>query len=69
VRSTPFIGVLDPHLYAKKLGFSSWGWEPVIDSWSFTGQEGKPTRVDVYSVDDEAELLIVDDANLARDGI
>jgi beta-galactosidase len=58
VRSAPFIGVLDPGNYGIKARFNQWGWDPVIDSWSFPGQEGKQTRVDVYSADDEVELLI-----------
>ncbi|MBN2004409.1 MAG: DUF4982 domain-containing protein [Anaerolineae bacterium] len=57
-RAAPFIGVLDPQLYGKQITFSPWGWEPVIDSWTFPGQEGKSTRVDVYAVDEEVELLI-----------
>ena len=58
VRTAPFIGVLDPQLFGKKLEFNQWGWDPVIDSWSFPGQEGKQTRVDVYSVDEEVELFV-----------
>jgi beta-galactosidase len=58
VRTAPFIGVLDPQLFAKKLQFNQWGWDPVMDSWDFPGQEGKQTRVDVYSVDEEVELFV-----------
>lgn len=58
VRTAPFIAVLDPQLWGKKIEFSEWGWAPVVDSWSFPGQEGRPTRVDVYATDDEVELLI-----------
>jgi beta-galactosidase len=58
VRTVPFISVLDPQLHGKNLKFTRWGWEPVIDSWTFPGQEGKSTRVDVYSIDDEVELVI-----------
>lgn len=58
VREEPFIGVLDPQLHGKTLNLSQWSWDPVIDSWSFPGQAGKPTRVDVYSVDDEVELFV-----------
>lgn len=58
VRSEPFIAVMDPQICGKKVQFGPWGWDPVIDSWSFPGQEGKPTRVDVYAVDDEVELLV-----------
>jgi beta-galactosidase len=58
VRTAPYIGVLDPQLYGEELAYTPWGWEPVLDSWSFAGQEGRSTRVDVYAVDDEVELLI-----------
>jgi len=58
VRTAPWIGVLDPQHCGKKISFKPWGWEPVIDSWTFPGWEGKPTQVDVYSADDEVELLI-----------
>jgi beta-galactosidase len=58
VRTAPFIAVLDPQLFGKKLQFNQWGWEPVIDSWDFPGQEGKQTRVDVYAVDEEVELFV-----------
>jgi beta-galactosidase len=58
LRTQPFIAVLDPQLYGHELGLSPWSWEPVLDSWSFPGQEGKPSRVDVYAVDDEVELMV-----------
>ena len=58
VRIAPFIAVLDPQLFSKRLQFNQWGWDPVIDSWNFPGQEGKQTRVDVYAVDEEVELLV-----------
>jgi beta-galactosidase len=58
VRSTPYIGVLDPELHGKKLKFTSWGWEPVLDSWTFPGAEGKPTKVYVYAVEEEVELVV-----------
>ena len=58
VRTTPTIFVLDPQHYGKPIALNPWGWEPVIDSWTFPGEEGKPTRVDVYAVDDEVELFV-----------
>jgi beta-galactosidase len=58
VRTAPFIGVQDPQLAGKSLGFTPWGWRPVIDSWTFPGEEGKPTQVDIYAVDEEVELFI-----------
>jgi len=58
LRELPYIGVLDPRLYTTGVYYNPWGWEPVLESWSFPGQEGQGTRVDVYSVDDEVELLV-----------
>lgn len=58
VRTAPFIGVLDPQHHGKAIAFNPWGWEPVTDSWTFPGEEGKTTQVHVYSVDDEVELVI-----------
>ena len=58
MRKEPYIAVLDPGLHGAKIGFSPWGWEPVLDSWTFPGREGKPTTVHVYCADDEVELLI-----------
>jgi beta-galactosidase len=58
LRRAPFIGVLDPQHFGKPLGFTPWGWEPVVDSWTFPGEEGKPTQVDVYSADEEVELFV-----------
>ncbi len=58
VRAQPFIGVLDPQDHGKKIRFNHWGWEPVIDSWTFPGSEGRPTQVDVYSAAEEVELRL-----------
>ena len=58
VRDTPYIGVLDPRHFSSGVFYNPWGWEPVTESWSFPGQEGATTRVDVYSADDEVELLV-----------
>jgi beta-galactosidase len=58
VRNAPYIGVLDPQVYGKKITFSPWGWEPVLESWTFPGSEGKLTQVDVYSDSDEVELIV-----------
>ena len=58
VRTAPFIAVLDPQHYGKPMGFTPWAWEPVLDTWTFPGQEGQTTQVDVYAIDDEVELLV-----------
>lgn len=57
-RKDPFIAVYAPELFGKKLSFNPWAWEPVLDTWTFSGEEGKPTQVDVYSIDDEVELFV-----------
>ncbi len=62
VRTEPYIGVLDPRHYGQKVSFSPWGWEPVSDTWTFPGHEGKPTRVEVYSADEEVELVLNGDS-------
>jgi len=58
VRRAPFIAVLDPQHVGKTISFNPWGWEPVIDSWTFPGWEGKTTQVEVYCADEEVELLL-----------
>lgn len=60
LRTAPFIGVLDPQFAGKQLGFTPWGWRPVLDSWTFPGAEGRPTQVDIYAVDEEVELFVND---------
>ena len=57
---TPFIGVYDPKYYGKPYEMSCWGWHPVEDSWTWPGQEGTTTVVDVYSVGDEVALYVND---------
>lgn len=57
-RTDPFLGVYHPQYYGKKITFNPWGWEPVSDTWTFPGWEGKPTRVDVYSADEEVEVWV-----------
>jgi len=58
VRSAPFIAVLDPQHHGKPMGFTPWAWEPVLDTWTFPGQEGRTTQIDVYSIDDEVEVFV-----------
>ena len=58
VRSTPYMAVVDPQHHGKPMGFTPWAWEAVLDTWTFPGQEGKLTQVDVYAQDEEIELLV-----------
>lgn len=58
LRTEPFIAVLPPELFGKRLTFTPWAWEPVLDAWTFPGYEGAPVQVDVYAIDDEVELVV-----------
>ena len=58
LRKEPYIGVLDPIHFGKKISYNPWGWELVNDTWTFPGSEGKPTLVSVYSADEEVELVV-----------
>jgi beta-galactosidase len=58
VRTAPYIAVFHPQTYGKKISFNTWGWDPVLDTWTFPGWEGKPARVRVYSADEEVELIV-----------
>ncbi len=60
MRTDPFIAVVDPQHFGKPMAFSPWAWEAVLDTWTFPGQEGKMCQVDVYSIDDQVELLVND---------
>lgn len=57
-REKPFIGVYDPQYHGREIVIKEWAWEPVSASYTFPGQEGKETLVDVYSQYDEVELLV-----------
>ena len=37
---------------------SNWGWNQVNASWNYSGYEGKPVKVFVYSAADEVELFL-----------
>lgn len=57
-RENPYIAVLPPSMYGKKLYLKPWSWEPVEHSYTFPGYEGQKTKVWVYSDADEVELFV-----------
>lgn len=57
-RKDPYITVLPPHLYGKKIYIRAWGWEPVERSYTFRGCEGMPITVYIYADADEVELFV-----------
>lgn len=60
LRKKPFIGVYHPSTLNKKILFKPWGWEPVLENFTFPGYEGSQTMVDVYSPYEEVELFVND---------
>jgi len=58
VRDIPYIAVRHPDNFGKSPKLSPWGWNPVCESWSYPGYEGKNITVEVYSDKDEVELFI-----------
>lgn len=53
-----FISVHRPEDFGKKFIKSQWAWDGSENIWYFPGQEGKMTKVDVYSSAHTAELII-----------
>lgn len=66
LRTEPFIAVQRPqHATRTVVHKTPWAWSDSIDSWSWSGFEGLPVRVEVYANADEVELL-VDGAPVGR---
>ena len=60
ISKMPYIAVYKPEHYGKTPDISRWGWPDVVSSWNWSGYEGKPTVVDVYSINSDIELFIND---------
>ena len=58
LRKAPYIAVQDPHHYGEKLIKTPWVMSDTVSSWSWTGCEGKPVVIEVYSDADEVELFV-----------
>lgn len=56
--NNPYIAVLPPSLYLEKISYTKWGWRPVEHNYTFNGQEGLKTSVEIYSNADEVELFV-----------
>ena len=66
LRSDPYIAVNPPRNHGREVAVATpWAWGDAIDSWTWTGDEGKPVTVDVYSDAEEVELLL-DGAPIGR---
>lgn len=57
LRKEPYIAVQDPVFYGVKRHLTPWARENSRASWTWTGREGKPCVVEVYSDAKEVELF------------
>lgn len=58
LRKAPYIAVEKVDKYGMKHSQTAWMDKDNIASWTWPGYEGKPARLDVFSADDEVELLL-----------
>jgi len=59
LRHDPYIAVNPPSHHGRSIAVASpWAWGEAIESWSWSGCEGAPVTVDVYSDAEEIELLL-----------
>lgn len=65
LRKDPYIAVQRPELRGREVFTTPWSWSESISNWSYTGYEGKPVTVEVYSDAEEVAL----DLNGERIGI
>jgi len=57
LRKNPYITVQDPNHYGENIIKTPWVISDSVTSWNWTGCEGKPAVVEVYSAGAEVELL------------
>ena len=66
LRTEPYIAVQRPERYDTPITMGTpWSWSDTVSTWSWTGVEGAPIRVEVYADADEVELLL-DGRSLGR---
>jgi beta-galactosidase len=58
LRRDPYIAVLRPERHGRELSATPWAWSDTVGTWSWTGAEGRPVTVEVFSDADEVELLL-----------
>ena len=57
LRTEPYLAVQRPEVYGRD-GFGMWAWSDSLASWSWDVPAGTPIAVEVYTADDEVELLL-----------
>ena len=58
LRSDPYLAVLRPERHGRELSRTPWAWSDTVASWAWSGADGNPVTVEVYSDADEVELLL-----------
>lgn len=58
LRKDPYIAVERLDHYGEVPNKTAWAWKDNIASWTWTGYEGKPAKVDVFADADEVELFL-----------
>lgn len=58
LRQSPYIAVQYPKHYIDEKYMTPWIWEDSLESWTWPGYEGNPVKVEVYSHEEEVELLL-----------
>jgi beta-galactosidase len=58
LRKAPFLCVQPPVHHDDEKRLTNWIMTDAVRSWNFSGQEGKPVTVEVYTDAEEAELFV-----------
>jgi len=58
LRRQPYIAVQPPQHFGEEKNMTQWTMTDAVRSWTFKAYEGKPVRVEVYSVEEEVALYI-----------
>lgn len=58
LRRQPYIAVQPPQHFGEEKNMTQWAMTDAVHSWTFKKYEGKPIRVEVYSVEEEVALYI-----------
>jgi hypothetical protein len=58
LRTAPYIAVGRPENFTRDVVSTPWAWSDTVGSWSWSGYEGQPVAVEIYSSADEVELLL-----------
>lgn len=58
LRKKPYISVQNPKYYGTPAKTTAWAEPETVESWTWSGYEGKPIKVVVYSCDEEIALFV-----------